>query len=110
MHRGPNIARLERCHSQAPVRAPTLERLASATGHLLIIEFQKRIIGAYMPTTKIDTLVMLIADQNGGKSNQMRSIFEDFELHNFYGGCHHGMRRARVTEMSRTKSKTDIPT
>jgi hypothetical protein len=39
-----------------------------------------------MSTTKIDTLVMVIADQNGGKSNQMRSIFEEFELHHFYGG------------------------
>lgn len=39
-----------------------------------------------MSTTKIDTLVMIIADQNGGKSNQMRSIFEEFELHHFYGG------------------------
>ena len=39
-----------------------------------------------MPTKKIDTLVMIIADQNGGKSNQMRSIFEEFELHHFYGG------------------------
>jgi hypothetical protein len=39
-----------------------------------------------MPTTKIDTLVMIIADQQGGKSNQMRSIFEEFELHNFYNG------------------------
>jgi hypothetical protein len=35
---------------------------------------------------KIDTLVMLIADQNGGKSNQMRSIFEEFELHHHYNG------------------------
>ncbi|HWG18680.1 MAG TPA: hypothetical protein VN678_12505 [Acidobacteriaceae bacterium] len=34
----------------------------------------------------IDTLVMLIADQNGGKSNQMRSIFEEFELSGKYGG------------------------
>jgi hypothetical protein len=39
-----------------------------------------------MPTRKIDTLVMIIADQNGGKSNQMRSVFEEFELHHFYGG------------------------
>lgn len=39
-----------------------------------------------MSTTKIDTLVMVIADQNGGKSNQMRSIFEEFELHHIYGG------------------------
>lgn len=39
-----------------------------------------------MTTTKIDTLVMVIADQNGGKSNQMRSIFEEFELHHFYNG------------------------
>ncbi len=29
---------------------------------------------------------MVIADQNGGKSNQMRSIFEEFELHDVYGG------------------------
>jgi hypothetical protein len=34
----------------------------------------------------IDTLVMVIADQNGGKSNQMRSIFEEFELHHFHNG------------------------
>jgi len=39
-----------------------------------------------MSTTNIDTLVMVIADQNGGKSNQMRSIFEEFELHHIYGG------------------------
>lgn len=39
-----------------------------------------------MPTMMIDTLVMVIADQNGGKSNQIRSIFEEFELHQFYGG------------------------
>src|SRR5258706_8147323 len=39
-----------------------------------------------LSTNKIDTLVMIIADQNGGKSNQIRSIFEEFELHNFYGG------------------------
>jgi hypothetical protein len=39
-----------------------------------------------MPTRKIDTLVMIIADQNGGKSNQMRTIFEEFELYHFYGG------------------------
>jgi hypothetical protein len=29
---------------------------------------------------------MIIADQNGGKSNQMRSIFEEFELNHVYGG------------------------
>ena len=34
----------------------------------------------------IDTLVMVIADQNGGKSNQMRTIFEEHELHHEYGG------------------------
>ena len=39
-----------------------------------------------MSTTRIDTLVMVIADQNGGKSNQMRSLFEEFELHHVYGG------------------------
>ena len=39
-----------------------------------------------MSTNRIDTLVMVIADQNGGKSNQIRSIFEEFELHHFYGG------------------------
>ena len=39
-----------------------------------------------MTTRKIDTLVMLIADQNGGKSNQLRSIFEEFELRHYYGG------------------------
>ncbi len=39
-----------------------------------------------MSTTMIDTLVMVMADQNGGKSNQMRSIFEEFELHHAYGG------------------------
>ena len=37
-----------------------------------------------MSTRKIDTIVMIIADQNGGKSNQMRSIFEEFELHHVY--------------------------
>lgn len=35
---------------------------------------------------QIDTLVMIIADQNGGKSNQMRTIFEEHELHGVYGG------------------------
>ena len=35
---------------------------------------------------KIDTLVMLIGDKAAGKSNQMRSVFEEFELHHFYGG------------------------
>jgi hypothetical protein len=42
-----------------------------------------------MPTAakqKIDTLVLVIADQNGGKSNQMRSLFEEFELHHCYRG------------------------
>ena len=39
-----------------------------------------------MTTKKIDTLVMVIADQNGGKSNQIRSLFEEPELHQFYGG------------------------
>lgn len=39
-----------------------------------------------MSTNRIDTLVMVMADQNGGKSNQIRSIFEEFELHHFYGG------------------------
>ncbi|XYD09628.1 hypothetical protein R1A27_03430 [Methylobacterium sp. NMS12] len=34
----------------------------------------------------IDTLVMLIADQNGGKSNQMRTIFEEPELWHEYSG------------------------
>lgn len=35
---------------------------------------------------QIDTLVMLIADQNGGKSNQMRSLFEEAELYGAYQG------------------------
>lgn len=39
-----------------------------------------------MSTIKIDTLVVIIADQKGGKSNQMRSIFEEFELHHFHAG------------------------
>jgi hypothetical protein len=39
-----------------------------------------------MPEIMIDTLVLVIADQNGGKSNQIRSIFEEFELHHFYNG------------------------
>jgi hypothetical protein len=39
-----------------------------------------------MPKMMIDTLVMVIADQNGGKSNQIRSIFEEFELYHFYNG------------------------
>ena len=38
---------------------------------------------------QIDTLVMLIADQEGGKSNQMRSIFEEPELHAVFGGYPH---------------------
>lgn len=39
-----------------------------------------------MPTNIIDTLIMIIADQNGGKSNQMRTIFGEFELYHFYNG------------------------
>ncbi len=39
-----------------------------------------------MTLRTIDTLVMLIADQNGGKSNQIRSLFEEPELHAYYGG------------------------
>jgi len=35
---------------------------------------------------QIDTLVMIIADQNGGKSNQIRSIFQESELYNIYNG------------------------
>ena len=35
---------------------------------------------------QIDTLVMIIADQNGGKSNQMRTIFEEWDLSTRYGG------------------------
>ncbi|MBX3493610.1 MAG: hypothetical protein KF899_11665 [Parvibaculum sp.] len=38
------------------------------------------------PKTKIDTFMMIIADQNGGKSNQIRSIFEGFDLAHQYGG------------------------
>lgn len=38
---------------------------------------------------QIDTLVMVIADQNGGKSNQMRSIFQEPELHAVFGGYPH---------------------
>lgn len=34
----------------------------------------------------IDTLVMLAGDQNAGKSNQLRTIFEEPELYKFYGG------------------------
>jgi len=29
---------------------------------------------------QIDTLVVVLADQNGGRSNQMRTIFEEHEL------------------------------
>src|SRR5208282_6708031 len=39
-----------------------------------------------MSTNKIDTLVLIIGDQNGGKSNQMRSIFEEFELYHYHNG------------------------
>lgn len=35
---------------------------------------------------KIDTLVMVIGDQSSGKSNQMRSIFEECELRDEYKG------------------------
>jgi hypothetical protein len=35
---------------------------------------------------QIDTLVVVLADQNGGKSNQMRTIFEEHELFDVYGG------------------------
>lgn len=34
----------------------------------------------------IDTLVLVIADQGAGKSNQIRSLFEEAELHGVYGG------------------------
>lgn len=34
----------------------------------------------------IDTLVLVIADQGSGKSNQIRSLFEEGELHAAYGG------------------------
>ncbi|MGH7028073.1 hypothetical protein [Brevundimonas sp.] len=34
----------------------------------------------------IDTLVLVIADQGAGKSNQIRSVFEEAELHGAYGG------------------------
>ncbi|WIW45731.1 hypothetical protein ML401_30490 [Bradyrhizobium sp. 62B] len=39
-----------------------------------------------MSSRIIDTLVMLLADQNSGKSNQIRSIFEEFELYHVYRG------------------------
>jgi len=52
----------------------------------LVVQSTEHYKERIMSTTLIDTLVMVIADQNGGKSNQMRSIFEEFELHNFYGG------------------------
>ena len=39
-----------------------------------------------MSKRSIDTLVMIIANRNGGKSNQLRSLFEEFELRHFYGG------------------------
>jgi hypothetical protein len=39
-----------------------------------------------MSTEKIDTLVMVIADKEGGKSNLIRAIFEEFELRHFYDG------------------------
>lgn len=34
----------------------------------------------------IDTLVMLVGDQNAGKSNQLRTIFEEPELYQVYNG------------------------
>lgn len=34
----------------------------------------------------IDTLLLVIADQGSGKSNQIRSLFEEAELHGAYGG------------------------
>jgi hypothetical protein len=34
-----------------------------------------------MPKTKIDTLVMILGERNSGKSNQIRSLFEEFELY-----------------------------
>lgn len=39
-----------------------------------------------MSTRAIDTLVMILADQNSGKSNQIRSIFEEFELYHYANG------------------------
>ncbi|WP_257176602.1 MULTISPECIES: hypothetical protein [Bradyrhizobium] len=44
----------------------------------------------------IDTLVMVLADQNGGKSNQIRSIFEEAELHGAYKGYPKSRRIART--------------
>jgi hypothetical protein len=58
----------------------------SAQGPLQETERRVANTGGLMSTTKIDTLVVIIADQNGGKSNQMRSIFEEFELHHCYTG------------------------
>ncbi|MBX9616153.1 MAG: hypothetical protein K2X25_11210 [Caulobacteraceae bacterium] len=34
----------------------------------------------------IDTLLLVIADQGSGKSNQIRSLFEEAELYSAYGG------------------------
>ena len=34
----------------------------------------------------IDTLVLIIGDQGSGKSNQIRSLFDEAELHSVYGG------------------------
>jgi hypothetical protein len=74
-----------------------------------------------MSTEKIDTLVMVIADKEGGKSNLIRAIFEEFELRHFYDGypkaarirrkyhvhpdidllyvCHHGTKGRRAILM-----------
>lgn len=35
---------------------------------------------------QVDTLLMIISDKNGGKSNQLRTIFEEHELHAVYNG------------------------
>ena len=39
-----------------------------------------------MKNIKIDTVVAIISDKNGGKSNQIRSVFEEQELYSYYNG------------------------
>lgn len=49
--------------------------------------------------TYIDSLVFIIADQRSGKSNQIRSLFEEFELYHVYNGYPQSNNIARSYEI-----------
>jgi hypothetical protein len=67
-------------------RAQDFSRFREVTHLVVLPKPEARSTRLTRLTNKIDTLVMIIADQNGGKSNQMRSLFEEFELHHCYNG------------------------